>query len=301
MSYYHIIVNQEAGNSKNKTKIQQIYNQLTSEKKNFKIYQTRYAGEEEQIAKHIVSIMAESDRILVIGGDGTLSNVLQGVGEVAVGYIATGTGNDFAKGVHLTLEPLAALKQFELSKGKKLNVISYKINNKAHLALNNVGVGLDAAVVAKTNQSKSKKILNRLHLGNLSYIVILFRLLFQQQPFPVEITTDDYFLRVDNAFLLTITNHPYFGGGIPLWPDADIYSNKIDIVLIKRYNIFKLLYLLILIVTRRQMNHSDIIHLKTDHLRIKILNPEYLQADGEDAPQKPYEIQFSTQEHNFWL
>lgn len=301
MSYYHIIVNQEAGSSKNKTKIQQIYDQLTSEKKHFKVYQTQYAGEERKIAEQVVETMENTDRILVIGGDGTLSNVLQGIGEVAVGYIATGTGNDFARGVQLPLEPLAALKQFELSEGKKLNIISYKINNQAHLALNNVGIGLDAAVVAKTNQSKSKKILNRLHLGSLSYITILFRLLFQQQPFPVEITTDDYFLRVDNAFLLTITNHPYFGGGIPLWPDADIYNNKIDVVLIKRYNILKLIYLLILIVTRRQMNHSDIIHLNTDNLSVKILNPEYLQADGEDAPQRPYEIQFSTQQHLFWL
>lgn len=301
MSYYHIIVNQTAGNYKNKAKIQQVYNQLTSEKKPFKIYQTRFAGEERIIAEKIIQTMVKADRILVIGGDGTLSNVLQGVGDVAVGYIPTGSGNDFARGVQIPLDPLAALKKFETSEGIKLNIITYKINNQAHVALNNVGVGLDAAVVAKTNQSKSKKILNRLHLGNLSYIVILFRLLFQQKPFPVEISTDDYFLQVNNAFLLTVTNHPYFGGGIPLWPDADIHSNQIDVVLIKRYNIFKLLYLLILIVTRRQMNHSDITHLKTDSLKIKILNPEYLQADGEDAPQQPYEIQFSTHQHYFWL
>ncbi|MBS7577867.1 MULTISPECIES: YegS/Rv2252/BmrU family lipid kinase [unclassified Enterococcus] len=301
MNYYHIIVNQEAGNSKNKTKIQQIFKQLTAEKQAFKVYQTQYAGEEKKIAEKIIKHMAKIDRILVIGGDGTLSNVLQAVGETPVGYIATGTGNDFARGICLPLEPIAALKQFQESKGQKLNVINYRINNKSYLALNNVGVGLDAAIVAKTNQSKSKKILNRLHLGNLSYIVILFRLLFQQKPFPVEITTADYFLKVNNAFLLTVTNHPYFGGGIPLWPDADIYSNQIDVVLIKRYNLFKLLYLLILIVTRRQMNHSDIIHLKTDSLNIKILNPEFLQADGEDAPQRPYEIHFSTQQHHFWL
>ncbi|MDR1567194.1 MAG: diacylglycerol kinase family lipid kinase, partial [Streptococcaceae bacterium] len=252
-------------------------------------------------AREIREKLADDDRLLVIGGDGTLSNVLQVTSDVTIGYIPAGTGNDFARGINLSADPLEALARFEVSNGTTLHIIRYRINQQEKLALNNVGIGLDAEIVATNNQSKSKKQLNRLHLGKFSYILTLFKLLFQKNAFPVKISTDDYTMKVENAFLLTVTNHPFFGGGIPIWPDASVHSDKIDVILIKRYSIIKLLYLLVLIVTKKQMSHPDIVHLKTSYLLIKLLHPEYLQADGEHAPPKNYELEFQTTKHQFWV
>lgn len=301
MNQYHIIANQMAGSGKNQGKIDKIINQLNLESQKYQLYITRFAGEEKEYAKKIMTSLKPNERILVIGGDGTLSNVLQVVKKTPIGYIPTGTGNDFARGSGVSESPLEALAHFEKSQGKKINVIQYQINGDNCLAINNVGIGIDAAVVAMTNQSETKKWLNRFKLGKMSYILILLKLLFTKKAFSAEIKTENSHYKIDNIFLLTVTNHPYFGGGIPIWPEATIEDRDVDVVLIKRHNIIKLIYLLLLIVTKKQAKHPNIMHIKTNSLTIKTFNPEYVQADGEDLPKQLYDIKFSTKEHLFWL
>ena len=53
-------------------------------------------------------------RLIVLGGDGTLNEVLQGIADfdrVQLGYIPTGSSNDLARDLYLTREPVQILRQ----------------------------------------------------------------------------------------------------------------------------------------------------------------------------------------------
>lgn len=57
----------------------------------------------------------------------------------------------------------------------------------------------------------------------------------------------------DKAFLCTATNHPYFGGGVAIAPTAEIAKPTIDLVVVERVNLFKILGIIFLLLQKKQM------------------------------------------------
>ncbi len=84
-----------------------------------------------------------------------------------------------------------------------------KISEKKGIAVNNFGIGLDAAIVHATNHSSTKKRLNKYNLGSFSYLFSILRALFTQKGFPILVDAGGKQLNFSNAFLCTATKHPF--------------------------------------------------------------------------------------------
>lgn len=97
---YHFIINSHAKSRLGHRIWNDIEGYLKTQKFEYKKYFTREAGHATQVAKQITSKGENAITIVVLGGDGTLNEVLNGlqyIDGVTLGYIPIGSSNDFAR------------------------------------------------------------------------------------------------------------------------------------------------------------------------------------------------------------
>ncbi|RDC49013.1 diacylglycerol kinase family lipid kinase [Acinetobacter sp. RIT592] len=318
--HYHLLINQAAGSGNGKKTADKILPILDQKKLSYTVHYSEYKGHDALIAEHLAEntlIEWEEDidadtigwypLLIVIGGDGTLHQVLNTFHHLCVsfpvGFIPAGSGNDFARGIGLSRDPEKALETILATKEpQKINVLHYeeKVNDREGLALNNFGIGLDAAIVHTTNHSNAKKRLNKYNLGSLSYIFSLLYVLFSQKGFPILVDIGGKRVNFKKAFLCTATNHPYFGGGVSIVPTADVTKPTIDFVVVERVNLFKIAWLLLLLLQKKQMHSKYFHHYTTSKLRIVSTMPQYGQEDGEDLEKQSFDLQLTNKTQLLW-
>ena len=101
----------DSGKGKIKSKLSDILNLFVSAGYTVTVRPTQARGDAtEYIAQHV----SEYERIICSGGDGTLDEVVNGLvkakSELPIGYIPTGSTNDFASGLGISKNPLKAAK-----------------------------------------------------------------------------------------------------------------------------------------------------------------------------------------------
>jgi diacylglycerol kinase family enzyme len=120
------------------------------------------------------AVAAGADQVWVMGGDGTVNEVLNGMvgSSVPLGVLPAGTANVLACEVGLPRNPLKAARRLGQMVGRRIAVgrISFSRGASRHFLLM-AGAGLDAAVLTRV----STKIKNT--LGKLAYWVAGFRTL----------------------------------------------------------------------------------------------------------------------------
>lgn len=317
-THFHLIINEKAGSGNARTVAKQIIKQMQEQNIVYTTYYTDYAGHEMEIVKKLAEntlIPWHSELelecfplLLILGGDGTLHGALNALKDynptIPISYIPSGSGNDFARGVGIPKDTKKALNQIlKAQTPKEIQVINYNedIRREGGLAVNNIGIGIDATIVHAANESASKKALNKFKVGSLSYIFSILRVLFTQKGFPILVEMNGKKLTFDRAFLCTVTTHPYFGGGVAIAPNADPKKPILDFVLVERINIFKIFWLIFLLSQKKQMQSKYFHHYQTSKLRIVSTIPQYGHADGEILGQKSYDISFGTQTRLFWF
>ena len=102
---FYIIANPTSGRKKSNAKeLNQIYDYLNDNKIEYRLFESQYYHHPYEIAKQITS-EHESGDLIVIGGDGTFNEVLNGIKDLSkwnIGLIPTGSGNDFAKSINFS-------------------------------------------------------------------------------------------------------------------------------------------------------------------------------------------------------
>ncbi|MGM0215525.1 diacylglycerol/lipid kinase family protein [Enterococcus sp. AZ109] len=318
--HYHLLINPAAGSGNASKKANQLIDLFDQHNYTYTPYYTTYAGEEKEIVARLVNLLTPWDEemlqrsgdepyhlLIVIGGDGTLHQVvnqfyLTGI-ELPVSYLPAGSGNDFARGIGLSRQVEEAFKQITAaSRPQKINVLLYeeKIKEEYGLVLNNVGIGLDALIVATTNASSSKKWLNKYKLGSASYALYLIKALLTQKTFPIMIEVNGHQQEFNRTFLCTTTNIPYFGGGVPIAPMADPKKEVIDLVIIEKPNIFAIVRLLLQLLRKKHTTNKHYCHFSSSRIRIVSVVPQHGQADGETLGQRSYDLYFSTGSQYIW-
>ncbi len=313
---YHFIINEHAGSGKAK-KIADTILAYAKEKIDYKVHYSNYPGHVYELVMDLKADLKPYDSmkeeevfplLVVIGGDGTLHEVMNSLYphdlNIPVAYIPAGSGNDFSRGIGFTRNPIKAFEQIIAAKApQEVNLITYEegISGREGVLVNNLGIGLDASIVHAANDSKSKATLNHVHLGGFSYIVAILKQLFAQKSFPVrlEVNGDEYNFKKD--YLFSITNHPYFGGGVPIAPGANPFEKNFDVVILEKIAFFKIAYLIILLVQKKHLKSKNITHLKSNRLHLTSTVPQYAQLDGEVWEKQSYDFQFSLTSGYIWF
>lgn len=312
----HLLINPNAGNGSGKKAEQLVTTALTTKQIPFHVYHTEYPRHAAQLTEDLLrhTLVEWNDKqtgafplLVVLGGDGTLHEVINALAthtDIPVGYIPCGSGNDFARAIGLSRKPLEALDHLlSLSTPDEFNTLIYHnhLTDESGYLTNNLGIGIDANIVATANKSQAKKCLNKLKLGSLSYLVAAAKVLIKQKGFDLVIKTSKESEHYRNAYLCTVTNHPYFGGGVALAPNADARKEDMTLVVVERIPLLKLLRLVGQLLRKKHLN-SPYVHLYLDkEVQLTCQSQQFGQTDGEELGLTTYDMSFSTQKRLFWL
>lgn len=168
--------------------------------------------------------------------------------------------------------------------------------------VNNIGMGFDASAVYYTNHSRRKDFLNKLKLGTLAYASSLIKVIRLQKGFDIDVDFDDTRKHFDNAYIVTATNHPYFGGGIAIDPKATPFDHKLDLVVVNKITGKTFVKLFIKLLTNgSHLQDKNVWYIQKPEFTIYDHQTEQGQMDGEELGEHKFEIHFKSVTHDFWI
>lgn len=205
----------------------------------YKLIQSAYAGHMTEIVRELTAV-SEKIQLIVLGGDGTMNEVLQGIRDfslVEIGYIPTGSSNDLARALQLPKDPRVLLDRILSGTGKRLIDLgkltctpSGTDNTINRYFIVSSGIGFDAAVCEESISSPFKNTLNKLRLGKLTYLAIALKQLIAAHKVSCKLILDGHkTIHMERFLFITSMNHPYEGGGFLFCPDADNSDGVLDI------------------------------------------------------------------------
>ena len=225
---YHIITNPISGRKKNNLKrIQSVFDYLNENNIEYKLYESEYYRHPVEIAKKITT-ENESGNLIVIGGDGTFNEVLNGVTNFKnwnIGLIPSGSGNDFASVVGLSKStPLESLKKILEGNIKPVDYI--KVNDM--VCVNVLGTGIDVDVLMNFEKHKKLK-------GSFRYFVSLLESLTHLRWYEFDVSIDDGPFEHKKGLVVALCNGQNIGGGIPVCPMACPSDNKLNFIYVSEF------------------------------------------------------------------
>ena len=187
-------------------------------------------------------------RIIILGGDGTFNEALQGITDfdcVEIGYIPTGSSNDLARDLGIKGDPSFLLSRilvcdkphlmdlgrltYHDSASERSRLHEEKDSDTRYFAVS-CGIGYDAAICEEALASHFKNTLNRLGLGKLTYLTIALKQLILTKRGNCTITLDGKEPFELKSFLFIATMiHRFEGGGFMFCPDADAQDGRFNL------------------------------------------------------------------------
>jgi YegS/Rv2252/BmrU family lipid kinase len=170
-----------------------------------------------------------SRRVVIAGGDGSLHAVVaalhrrQELGDVVLGLIPLGTGNDFARGADIPLEPEKAAHLVLEGEVRPVDLIVDEVGN---VVVNNVHIGIGAQASRKAHKWKKR-------LGRLGYPVGAL-LAAVNPPFVrlrIEVDGEEVADFAHPILMIAIGNGPNVGGGAEITPEASPEDGKMDVMI----------------------------------------------------------------------
>jgi YegS/Rv2252/BmrU family lipid kinase len=220
-------------------------------------------------------------RIYSVGGDGMLNIVLQGMvhSDNELVIIPDGTGNDFYRcfGKEKNLR-----KILENSLKQEATLIDCaKINDRYYI--NTACFGLDSVIANTVHDGINIKFLNK-----QSYIITILKRVFKYKARHVKLYNDQELLYDGLMIICTINNGQYFGGGFQITPKASITDGILDVCVVDKISLLRLVYLLILLVLHKLDEKKDVHFFQTNHIYIE--SKYSCNIDGEEVQYDCYEI-----------
>jgi len=245
---YYFIVNPKSRSGKGMNIWGRVHQSLLRENIAFQCAFTKYRGHAKKLAYQLSDILTPEDILAVIGVDGTINEVVNGIkipDNVTLGYVPTGSGNDFSRGVGIPADTAAAIQLLlHPPQTKKIDLGLLQINHQKRLFTISCGLGFDACICCEALTSPFKKVFNALHLGKLTYAVIAIKQLFSFRTADMELELDDSrHVSLKNVYFAAVMNLPYEGGGFRFCPAARNADRVLDVIAVANMPKWKVLLL----------------------------------------------------------
>ena len=282
---YEFIVNPKSRSGMGKRIWDTLELELKKRRVEYKVYPTERRKHAEKIASALTSDN-ERHRIVVLGGDGTVNEVVNGIRfpeKVILGYIPIGSSNDFARGLRIPSDPSEAL-EIVLNPRRVMDMdigtVSRPCGTRRFAV--SAGIGFDAAVCHEVSVSWWKKILNRIGLGKLSYAVVALDRLKKDRPAEMHITLDgERELVFEKTYFAAFMNLPFEGGGFRFCPDALPEDGMLDIVILSGVSRLKALFLLPTALVGKHVLFRGVTILRCRKAEAETDRPMPIHTDGE--------------------
>lgn len=284
----YFIVNEKSRTGKGKAVWEEVQQILKREAVEYQAWITEYKGHATDAAREICSLPEEEITLAVVGGDGTVNEVINGITDfekVRLGVIPTGSGNDYARGLGMkgtTEDFVSRILNHTQDETIDLGRVWWNGCEKPRYFAISAGIGLDAIVCKKALSSKLKEMLNKVHLGSLTYVLLTIQTLFSMETAEVKAVFDRRKKgRFRKLIFAAAMNFTAEGGGVPMAPKADSADGQLSMCLahgIPKWLTFLFLPLLVMGKHERLRGFCTINFKRCD---LHVDKPMVLHADGE--------------------
>ena len=279
---FNVIVNPIAGgkgSKKIKKTLLSVENYLQNNKIEYKVYPSKYKGHAQILTEEV--ILSGADNISVMGGDGTIHEVINGFSnfdKITLGIIPCGTGNDFVSSLNIPLDPIKAL---EIILNGNAKFVDY-MQMPTVRGINIIGMGIDVDVLVKYSKLKNK--------NKLGYAWCLFKTLMNFEYSNFKATVDGV-EKEYCSFIAAIANGNQYGGGIKICPPANPLDNSLDFLVVNQIPKSKILGKLINLLGGKIMSFPETEHITCKKIKIETPTPYTIQVDGELYNDIPFEVE----------
>jgi len=281
---YLLIVNPHAGNGRAKQVFERIQKLESFRSIEQKTLFTNAPGDGKALAANYTKDRRVK-HVIVIGGDGTMHEVMNGwtSREVPISFIPAGSGNDFARGIG---QKQKVEKQWQkiVSNPDTYCYWNGRVqldNSQDKRFINSIGIGIDAITTDAANHSPLKGWLNHLGLGKLIYLTALIQVIWSFEPMNIRLTYDRKIRTIQNVWMISAANHPYCGGGLKVVPHAAVHRENLSILIVHQISRKKILLLFLLVIFGLHRFLKEVELFQTNELIIEADSAVRYQADGE--------------------
>ena len=255
----HFILNPNAGTNSRQTRERIIAKlQAISDSK---VWHTERMNHASELTKQAISEGA--DRIIAIGGDGTINEVASALlhTSIPLGIIPMGSGNGLAR--HLDI-PLSFNKALDRAiNGSMISIDAGKWNDRPFFCT--AGIGFDAYVAAHFAKRAKR--------GFINYIYSTFVSLRKYQTIEIK--------ELGSVFSFTVANANQFGNNAYISPESDLQDGQLEAIQIKPGSIWSLVNLGISLFRKNLPNNPLVTISAVKSLQINAPEGIPYHLDGE--------------------
>jgi len=243
---------------------------------------------EESISpEHLVELARRArdknpDVVVSAGGDGTHHYALNGLvgGEVPLGILSLGSGNDFSRALGIPVEPGAAARTLLEGDARRIDVA--RVGSAVYGCV--AGVGFDSVV----NRYANERV--RYVSGSPAYTWAILRCIGPYRPQRLELRSDGRNFSGEIMFAV-VGNTTSYGGGLKITPRARPDDGLLDVCIVPAMGKFELLRWVPRAYSGAHLKHPRILYFQAR--KITLASPSRLElfGDGEFLQELPATIE----------
>jgi diacylglycerol kinase (ATP) len=228
------------------------------------------------------------DLIVAAGGDGTVNEVLNGIGDAPNGFerahlgvLPLGTVNVFARELKIPMKLDRAWEILRRGRETKIDLccaefFSVGVRKKQFFA-QLAGAGLDARAIELLDWRLKKRI------GPLAYIVAGLKALQEKKPkISVSVGGQNF-----SGELILIGNGKFYGGPFGIFPLADLRDGFLDVCIFPRVDFLTLLRCAPSFLARQKLPEKIVKRFRAEKFELTCDSPAAFELDGEWAGNLP--------------
>lgn len=229
------------------------------------------------------------EEIVVVGGDGSLNEALNGIApdfRPRIALLPTGTGNDVARALSVPLEIEHALEQVITGREMRVDVVRVEHAARTRYFINASAGGFSATVnELLTGENKGT-------FGKLAYWLGAGKALGSVESYDLRAAIDDGEEERHEVYNFVVSNGPTIAGGLELAPQATLNDGRLDLLLVPALPFVKCAALLARLATGETAGMSDAVVRRARRVELRASPAMSFNTDGELEGRTPatYEI-----------
>ena len=281
-----LIVNPVAGSGRARRSDAWVREQL-AEHRSARIVVTARAGEAEALAANAAE--AGHDRVVAIGGDGTIQEVVNGIlagpHGVSLGVLPVGSGNDLARSLGLPRNRDGALAAALGTEERAIDLLHARNGDgQTRWFASAGGIGFDAQVAAAMSTRRGWQ------RGQAAYLLTTLTELRRFTNRRLALTVDGE--RTERSVLfVAIANGAYYGGGMHIAPGAVVDDGRLDLCVVGDVSRLTALRQLVNLYRGTHVRHPQVMLQRGSHVGVESDVPTGVHLDGEPFGSLPLRVE----------
>jgi diacylglycerol kinase (ATP) len=222
--------------------------------------------------------------IVAAGGDGTLNEVINGIGEnfgeVRVGLLPLGTGNDFGRSIAMPVDLEAALEVIRAEETRAVDLVRVASDEVRYFV--NVSAGGFSGLMNEKLTPEMKKT-----WGPLAYLRSAAAALPELRAYRTTLSLDNEESLTMELYNVVVANGRYVAGGRLIAPEASIDDGLLDVILIPQRPAAEMALIVAQIALGTHLSSEAVVYRRARKVTVNSKPGMWFNVDGELVGNEP--------------